>query len=108
MCKDVVNKDSTIQSDVKTILPASQKNFKFPVSRLDDRAIPSGRPSAHCSIRPDDVSSRPDARQTSIICPDEVFIPSGPHTISRSLCASLHPSGRLSVLKQSQILSKFQ
>jgi hypothetical protein len=29
-----------------------------------------GRSSVHCSIRPDDVSSRPDARQTSIIRPD--------------------------------------
>jgi hypothetical protein len=77
-------------------LPASQKNFKFPVSRPDDRAIPSGRPSVHCSICPEDVSSRPYARQTSIIHPDEVFIPSGPHTVSRSLCASLHPSGRFS------------
>jgi len=35
-------------------------------------------------------------RQISIIHLDEVFIPSGPHTISRSFCASLHPSGRFS------------
>jgi hypothetical protein len=53
------------------------------------------------------MSSRPDTRQTSIIRPDEVFIPSGPHTVSRSFCASLHRSewfnsmsGRLSVLDQ--------
>jgi hypothetical protein len=73
------------------------EEFKFPVSRPDDRAIPSGRPSVHYSIRPDDVSSRPNARQTSIIRPDEVFIPSGPHTVSRSFCASLHPSERFSI-----------
>jgi hypothetical protein len=53
------------------------------------------------------VSSRSDARQTSIIRPEEVFIPSGPHIVSRSFCASLHPSGhfismsgRLPVLDQ--------
>jgi hypothetical protein len=70
---------------------------KFPVSRPDDRPIPSGRPSVHCSICLDDVSSRPDTRQTRIIRPDEVFIPSGPHIVSRSFCASLHPSGRFSI-----------
>jgi len=46
-------------------------------------------------------------RQISIIRLDEVFIQSGPHTVSRSFCASLHPfgrfsstSGRLSILHQ--------
>jgi hypothetical protein len=92
-CKDAVNMDSTIQS-------LQVKEFKFPVSRLDDRVIPSGRPSVHCSICLDDMSSRPDARQTSIIRPDEVFIPFEPHTVSRSFCASLHPSGCLPVLDQ--------
>jgi hypothetical protein len=72
-CKDAVNRDSTIQS-------LQVEEFKFPVS-----------------LRPDDVSSRPDARQTSIIRPDEVFISSGPHTVSRSFCASLHPSGSFSI-----------
>jgi hypothetical protein len=73
-CKDAVNRDST---------------FRVPCQ-------PSGRPYVHCSIRQDNVSSRPDARQTSIIRPDEVFILSGPHTVSRSFYASLHPSGRFS------------
>jgi hypothetical protein len=46
----------------------------------DNEIIPSGRPSVHYSIRSDDVSSRPDARQTSIIRPEtilyrEVFVP---------------------------------
>jgi hypothetical protein len=49
------------------------EEFKFPVSRPGDRAIPSGHPSLHCSIRPNDVSSRPDARQTSIIRPDPIL-----------------------------------
>jgi hypothetical protein len=62
--------------------------------------------------RPDDVSSRLDARQTSIIRPDEVFIPSEPHTVSRSFCTSLLPSGRFSSMSGrlpvlDQFLSKF-
>jgi hypothetical protein len=87
----------------------------FPISRLDDQAIPSGHPSVNCSIHPDDVPYRPDARQPSIIRPDDVFFPSGPSTVSRSFCASLHtsgrlssPSGRPSVIDQLQILSKFR
>jgi len=105
-CKDAVNRDSTFRV-MSVVSACKSKNYKFPVSRPDDRAIPSGRPSVHCSIRPDDVSSHPDARQTSIIRPNEVFILSGPHTVSRSFCASLHPSrrfsstsGRLPVLDQ--------
>jgi hypothetical protein len=35
-------------------------------------------------------------RQISIIRLDEVFIPSRPHTVSRSFCAILHLSGRFS------------
>jgi hypothetical protein len=38
------------------------ENLWFPVSRPDDRAIPSGRPSVNCSIRPDDVPYCPNAR----------------------------------------------
>jgi hypothetical protein len=41
----VMSEDSACKSE----------NLRFPVSRLDDRAIPSGRPSAHCSICLDDV-----------------------------------------------------
>jgi len=56
--------------------------------------------------------SRPP-RQISIIRPDEVFILSGPHTVSRSFCASLHPSGRFSstsghLLVHNQFLISFQ
>jgi len=83
-CKDTVNRDSTIQS--------------LQVRRIQVSCQPSGRPSVQCSIRPDDASSRPNARQTSIILPDEVFSPSEPHTVSRSFCASLHPSGRFSIM----------
>jgi hypothetical protein len=116
MCKDVVNRDSTCQSILRRLYTAKKiKDFRFPVSRPDDM---SSRPDAHLSTVPSvrmTCSSRPDARQTSIIRPDDVSFPSGPYTVSRSFCSSLHPSGhlsspsgRLSVLEQSQILSKFQ
>jgi len=71
-CKDAVNRDSTIQS-------LQVRRNSSPLS-----AVRTIEPSC------------PDARQTSIIHPDEVFIPSGPHTVSRSFCASLHPSGHFS------------
>jgi hypothetical protein len=72
---------------------------------------PSGR-SSHPVQTPICPLCHPSGppRQTSIIRPDEVFFPSGPHTVSRSFCASLHSSGRfsstsgrLSVLDQFQI-----
>jgi hypothetical protein len=37
----------------------------------------------------DDVSSRPDARRSSIFRPDDVLLPSENFTVSRSFCASL-------------------
>jgi len=90
ICKDAANRDSTVQSEVRRI-------SKFPISR------------------PDDVSSRPDARQSSIICPDDVFIPSRHFTVSRSFCASLlRPNvsaarpNAYQFLNGSLILSKFQ
>jgi hypothetical protein len=42
-CKDAVNRDSTIQS--------------LQVRRIQVPYQPSGRPSVHCTIRPDDVST---------------------------------------------------
>jgi hypothetical protein len=102
--------DSTIQSDVR--------RFCLQVRRISSslsavRTIEPSRPDAHLStvpsVRTTCLPSGP-LRQISIIRLDEVFIPSGPHTISRSFCASLHPSGRfsstsgrLSVLDQFQI-----
>jgi hypothetical protein len=100
--------DSTYQSIFRRLCTAKKiEEFKFPVSRPDNRAIPSGRPSVDCSIRLDDVPYRLDARQTNIIRPDDVFLPSGPSTVPRSFYASLHSyerlsslSGRLSVIDQ--------
>jgi hypothetical protein len=54
------------------------EDFRFPVSR------------------PDDVPYRPDARQIKHHTSRRCGLSSGPFTASRSLCSSLHPSGRLS------------
>jgi hypothetical protein len=139
MCKDAVNRDSTCQSIFRRLCTAKKiEDFSFPVSRLDDV---SSCPDAHLSTVPSvrtTCSSRLDARQTSIICPDDASFPSGPYTVSRNFCSCLHPSrhltspsgpytvsrnfcsclhpsghltspsGPISVLEQSQILSKFQ
>jgi len=115
MCKDAVKRESTCQSIFRRLCTAKKiEDFKFPVSRPDDV---SSRPDAHLSPVPSirtTCSSRSDARQTSIIRPDDVSFPSGPYTVSRSFCSSLHPSGPLSnpsgcplVIDQLQILSKF-
>jgi hypothetical protein len=73
MCKDVVNRDSTCQSIFRRLCIAKKdRRFQIPCQPSGRRVIPSGCPTVHCSIRPDDVSYRPDARQTSIIRPDDV------------------------------------
>jgi hypothetical protein len=115
MCKDAVNMDFTCQSIFRRLCIAKKiEDFRFPVNRPDDV---SSRLDAHLSTIPyvrTTCSSRPDDRQTSIIRPDDISSPSGPYIVSRSFCSSLHPSrpinslsGCLSVLEQSQILSKF-
>jgi hypothetical protein len=67
--KDAVNRDSTIQSDVR--------RFCLQIRRIQVPCQPSGRsshpvrmPICSCSIRPDDVPYHLNARQTSIIRPD--------------------------------------
>jgi hypothetical protein len=110
------NRDSTIQKCFRRFCTACKsEDFQFPVSRPEDRAIPSGRSSVHSSSRPDDVPYHSDARQTKHHPFGRRGLPSGPSTISRSLCASLHPFGRLSspsgrrpVIDQLRILSKFK
>jgi hypothetical protein len=95
-CKDAVNRDSTIQNDVR--------RFCLQVRRISSslstvRTIEPSRQDAHLStvpsVRTTCLPSGPP-RQISIIRTDEVFIPSGPHTVSKRFCASLHPSGRFS------------
>jgi hypothetical protein len=61
VCKDDVNRDSIIQSTLRRLCTEWKiEDFGFPVSYPDDRAIPSGWTSDHCSIRLDDVHFRPD------------------------------------------------
>jgi hypothetical protein len=97
MCKDAVNRDSTCQSIFRRLCTAKKiEDFRFPVSRPNNM---SSHPDAHLSTVPSFLttcSSRPNARQTRIIRPDDVSFPSGPYTVSRSFCSSLHPSGHLS------------
>jgi hypothetical protein len=88
LCKDAANKDSTFQSEVR-------RNSSSLVSRPDDRAILSGR--LLFLIHPFGRRAIPSGRrQSSIIRPDDVFIPSGPFTVWKSIYASLHPFGRFS------------
>jgi len=89
MCNDVVNRDSTFRVMSEDSACKSEE-FQVPCQPSGRCVIPSGRPSVHCSIRPDDVSFRPDIRQTSIICPEELA-PSGRFSST---------SGRLSVLER--------
>jgi len=76
-CKDAVNRDSTIQSDIR--------RFCLQVKRISSslsavQTIEPSRPDANLStvpsVRMTCLPSRPP-RQISIIRPDEVFIPSG-------------------------------
>jgi hypothetical protein len=112
--KDAVLQGIPLFKRVSEDSACKTENLRFPVSRPDDRAIHSGRPSVHYSIRPDDVPYRLDARQTKHHPSGRRDFPSGCTTVSRSFCSSLHPSGRLSspsgrllVIDQLQILSKF-
>jgi hypothetical protein len=99
MCNDAVNRDSTFRVKSKDFACESEE-FQVPCQPSGQCVIPSGRPSVYCSIRPDDVSFRPDIRQTSIICPDDVLFPSGHlHHIEKFLY-QLALSGRLSVLER--------
>jgi len=97
MCKDAVNKDSTCQSIFRRLWIAKKiEDFRFPVSR----------PNVHLSTVPSvrtTCSSRPDAKQTSIIRPDDVYFcpnpplyrePSVPACIRQDLSAPVQTSIR--------------
>jgi hypothetical protein len=105
MCNDAVNRDSTFRV-MSEVSACESEEFQVPCQPSGWCVIPSGRPSVYCSIHPDDVSFRPDIRQTSIICPDDVFLPSGHlHRIEKLLCQLASErfsstSGRLSVLER--------
>jgi hypothetical protein len=99
MCNDAVNRYSTFRVMSEDSACKSEE-FQVPCQPSGRCVILSGRPSVYCSIRP-------DFRQTSIIYPDDVFLPSGYlHHIEKLLC-QLAPSrrfsstsGRLSVLER--------
>jgi hypothetical protein len=107
MCKDAVNRDSTIQSDVKQFCLQVRRNSSslsavrtIKPSHLDANlsTIPSIRTTCHSVWMPDKQAS--SVRMTCSFRPD-------PYTISRRFCSSLHPSGlfsstsgRLSVLER--------
>jgi hypothetical protein len=107
MCNDAVNRDSTFRVMSEDSACESEE-FQVPCQPFGRCVFPSGRPSVYCSIRPDDVSFRPDIRQTSIICPDDVILPSGHlHRIEKLRC-QLAPSGRFSsTSRRLSILKRF-
>jgi hypothetical protein len=81
-CKDVLNRDSTIQS--------------LQVRRIQVPCQPSGR-SSHPVRMPICPLFHPSERRVIRSgSQTDQHHPSGPYTVSRSLCASLHPSGRFS------------
>jgi hypothetical protein len=107
MCNDAVNRDSTFRVMSEDSACESEE-FQVPCQPSGRCLFPSRRPFVYCSIRPDDVSFRPNFRQTSIICPDDVLLPSGHlHRIKKLLC-QLAPSGRFSSTSRRQsILERF-
>jgi hypothetical protein len=116
MCKDAVNRDSTCQSIFRRLYTAKKiEDFIF-LSAVWTTCHPVRTPigplfhSSGRRVHPDRTPDRPasSVRTTYLFRLD-------PYTVSRSFCSSLHPSGhlsspsgRISVLEQSQVLSKFQ
>jgi hypothetical protein len=95
MCNDAVNRDWPFRVMSKDSACKSEE-IQVPCQPSGRCVIPSGRPSIYCSIHLDDVSFRPDIRQTSIICLDDVLLPPGHlHRIEKFLY-QLPPSGRFS------------
>jgi hypothetical protein len=62
----------------KTLHCEKDRRFQTPCQPSRRHVIPSGRPSVHYLIRPDDVPSLLDTKQTSIICPDDVSLRPNP------------------------------
>jgi hypothetical protein len=88
MCNDAVNRDSTFRV-MSEDFSCKLEEFQVPCQPSERCVIPFRRPSFYCCIRP-------DIRQTSIICPDNLFLPSEHlHRIVKLLC-QLAPSGRFS------------
>jgi hypothetical protein len=97
--RDVVKRNSTIQSEVRR-----NSSSLSPV-----RTIVPSRPDSYysCFFHPDDVPSRPDTVSPASSVQTMCFFRPDTYTISRSFCASLlssggfsNMSGRLSVLER--------
>jgi hypothetical protein len=106
--KDAVNRDSTFRDDVKT----SRNSSSLSVVRTMCHPI---RTLIGLLLHSSERSVIPSGHQTDQLRPDDMPLPSGHSTISRSFLCQLAPSGRLSsksgrssTLDQSLILSKFQ
>jgi hypothetical protein len=76
----MLHRDSTIQKCFKV------RRFSVLCQPSGRCVIPSGHTSVNCSIRPDDVPYRLDARQTKHHPFERRAFSSGPSTGSRSLC----------------------
>jgi hypothetical protein len=61
MCNDAVNRDSTFRV-MSEDFACELEEFQVPCPPSGRCVIPSRRPSFYCSIRPDDMSFRPDIR----------------------------------------------
>jgi hypothetical protein len=110
VCKDVVLSGIPLFRVMSEDSACKSENLQFPVSRPDDRAIPSGRLSVLCSIRPDDVPFRPDARQTKYHPSGRRIFPSGPSLIREATvlaCICPDVSAARPDASQSSINSKF-
>jgi hypothetical protein len=66
MCNDAVNRDSTFRV-MSEDFSCKLEEFQVPCQPSERCVIPFRRPSFYCCIRP-------DIRQTSIICPDNLFL----------------------------------
>jgi hypothetical protein len=109
VCKDAVLQGIPLFRVMSEDSVYKSENLRFPVSRPDDRAIPSGCPSVHCSIRLDDVSYRPDARHTKHHPSGRRTFPSGPSTVSRSFYpACIRPNDSATRPDASQYSTNFR
>jgi len=114
VCKDSFNRDSTVQSNVRSFCTA-YKLEDFGSQSAVQRIVPS-RPDAHLSTAPSVQKTCLTVRtqdRPSIIRPDDVHFSPGPLLYREATVPALHPSGclsspsgRLSVIDQLQILSK--
>jgi hypothetical protein len=103
VCKDDVLTGTPLFRSISEDSACKSEDFRFPVSRPDDRAIPSGRSSVHCSFCPDaHLSTVPSVQTTyhtvqtpdrsSIIRPDDVYFHPDPSLYREAFVSTcIHP-----------------